>query len=150
MKAVDVSTEVVIRRPVSQVAAYACDPENATAWYANIKLVEWRTPKPLRVGSQVAFTAHFMGRKLAYTYEIVEWIPNEKFVMRTADGPFPMETTYLWESVSENETRMILKNRGTPSGFSKIFAPFMEMAMRRENQKDLARLKRLLEGDRAA
>src|SRR5687768_8151362 len=106
MKGVDVSTEVIIRRPVSQVAAYACDPENATAWYANIKLVERRTPRPLRVGSKVAFTAHFMGRKLAYTYEIVEWIPNEKFLMRTADGPFPMETTYLWESVSENETRM--------------------------------------------
>lgn len=147
MKVVHVSTEAIIRRPVSEVAAFACDPGNATAWYANIKSVEWRTPRPLQVGSKIAFTAHFLGKKLAYTYEVVEWIPGEKFVMRTADGRFTMETTYQWESISERETRMILKNKGTTSGFSAILAPFMEMAMKSANQKDLVRLKRLLEAD---
>lgn len=142
---VDVSTEIVIRRPRLEVARYAADPDNAPRWYANIKSVEWKTPRPLRAGSQVAFVAHFLGRRLAYTYEIVELVPLERLVMRTAEGPFPMETTYAWREISPRETRMLLRNRGTPSGFSRLAAPFMTRAIRNANRKDLDRLKRLLE-----
>lgn len=146
---VDVSSDVVISRPRHEVAAFAADPANAPAWYVNIRTVEWRTPPPLRVGSQLDFVAHFLGRRLAYTYEVVELVPDERFVMRTAAGPFPMETTYTWESTADNGTRMTLRNRGNPAGFSVLMAPFMARAVRRANRKDLAALKRLLEGGRA-
>ena len=142
---VDVLTETVIDRPPAEVAAYAGDPSNAPQWYVNIKSVEWKTPPPMRIGSQLAFVARFLGRRLAYTYEIVDLVLGHRLVMRTAQGPFPMETTYTWEPVGEGQTRMTLRNRGTPAGFSKITAPLMASAMRRANQKDLARLKRLLE-----
>ena len=142
---VDVSTEIVIDRPRSDVSAYAANPDNAPTWYANIKAVEWKTDPPLRVGSRIAFVAHFLGRRMAYTDEVVELIPGERLTMRTAEGPLPMETAYVWESVGEGRTRMTLRNRGTPSGFSKWMAPFMSFAMRRANQKDLALLKQRLE-----
>jgi len=147
---VDVQSEIVIRRPRAAVAAFAGDPTNAPKWYVNIKAVEWKTAPPIAVGSKMAFVAHFLGRRLAYTYEVVEFVPGERLVMRTAEGPFPMETTYAWTSAGENETRMTLRNRGEPSGFSKLFAPFMASAMRRANRKDLEQLKALLESDRGA
>ncbi len=143
--AVDVLTEIVISCPRDQVAGYAADPGNAPEWYANIESVEWKTPPPLGVGSRLAFVARFLGRRLAYTYEIVDLVPGTRLVMRTAEGPFPMETTYTWEAVGENSTRMTLRNRGEPSGFSKVGAPFMAAAMRRANRKDLACLKTLME-----
>jgi uncharacterized membrane protein len=142
---VDVFTEIVIDRPLERVAAYAADPSNAPEWYANIESVEWKTEPPVRVGSRMAFVAHFLGRRLAYTYEIVELVAGERLVMRTAEGPFPMETTYTWEPQGAGRTKMTLRNRGEPKGFSKLVGPLMASAMRRANQKDLARIKQLLE-----
>ena len=142
---VDVLTEIVISRPCNEVAAYAGDPSNAPHWYVNIKSVEWKTPPPLAVGSRVAFVAQFLGRRLAYTYEIVELVPAERLVMRTAEGPFPIETTYTWAPLDQGNTRMTLRNRGEPSGFSNVVAPIMAVAMRRANRKDLKRLKAVLE-----
>jgi hypothetical protein len=93
----------------------------------------------------VAFVAHFLGRQLKYTYEIIEFIPGERLVMRTAEGPFPMETSYVWKSTADGNTHMILRNRGDPAGFASLVAPLMSLAMRRANRKDLARLRQLLE-----
>jgi uncharacterized membrane protein len=142
---VDVRTETVIRRPPSEVAGYAGDPGNAPEWYSNIRSVEWLTPPPVAVGSRLAFVASFLGRRLAYTYEVVDLEPGRRLVMRTADGPFPMETTYTWEPTGEGATRMTLRNRGRPSGFSRVTAPAMAVAMRRANTADLGQLKELLE-----
>ena len=62
------------------------------------------TPPPIAVGSRLAFVARFFGRRLAYTYEVVEFIPIVRLVMRTAEGPFPMETTYTWEQEGADHT----------------------------------------------
>jgi uncharacterized protein YndB with AHSA1/START domain len=143
--AVDVLTETVINRPRAEVAAFAADPSHAPDWYQNIKSIEWETKPPIAIGSRMRFVATFLGRRLAYTYEIVDLVPGQRLVMRTAEGPFPMETTYTWDAVGETGTRMTLRNRGEPSGFSKISAPCMAAAMKRANVKDLANLKALLE-----
>jgi uncharacterized protein YndB with AHSA1/START domain len=142
---VDVQVETTIARAPSEVAAYAGDPTNAPEWYVNIKSVQWRTPPPVAVGSRLDFVAQFLGRRMAYTYEVAELVPGERLVMRTADGPFPMETTYTWEDTASGGTRMTLRNRGEPKGFSKVTAPVLAAAMRRANRKDLDRLKTILE-----
>jgi uncharacterized protein YndB with AHSA1/START domain len=143
---VDVRTDILIGRPVAQVFSYAAEPANAPFWYANIRSAEWRTEPPMGVGSRFAFVAQFLGRRLAYTYEVVELVPCERLVMRTEQGPFPMETTYAWQAEGPSRTCMTLRNRGTPSGFASIAAPVLAQAMQRANTKDLNRLKELLEG----
>src|SRR5262245_39653734 len=115
---VDVQTTIVIERARDEVAAYAANPDNVPSWYVNIKSVEWQTDPPVTVGARIAFVAHFLGRRIAYTYEVVEHVPGERLVMRTSEGPFPMETTYTWQTTGAGQTQMTLRNRGTPSGFS--------------------------------
>jgi hypothetical protein len=142
---VDVVTAIEIARPRAEVAAFAVDPDNATAWYENIEAVEWQSSRPLGVGTRLAFVARFIGRRLAYTYEVAEFVPGERFVVRTAQGPFRMETTYTWEDAGDRATQMTLRNRGEPAGFAKLTAPMVAAAMRRANRKDLERLKAMLE-----
>jgi uncharacterized protein YndB with AHSA1/START domain len=143
--AVDVETSIEINATRDRVAAYASDPDNAPRWYVNISSVAWQTPPPATVGSRIAFVAHFLGRRIAYVYEIRELVGTERLVMSTAAGPFPMQTTYTWADTPTGGTRMTLRNQGEPSGFGQLAAPLMAGAMRRANRKDLQALKRLLE-----
>jgi uncharacterized membrane protein len=142
---IDVQTEITIGRPAGLVAAYAGDPSNTPAWYENIASARWETEPPLRVGSRIAFVARFLGRQLAYTYEITELIPAERLVMRTAEGPFPMETTYTWQALDDRSTRMTLRNRGGPTGLARLADPVMSAAVRRATRKDLRQLRSILE-----
>ena len=142
---VDVRRQIEIARSRAEVAAFASDPDNATSWYQNIKAVIWQSPPPLAVGTRLEFVAQFLGRRLACTYEVAELVPGERLVMRTAHGPFPMETTYTWEDVGDGLTRLILRNRGEPAGFAKLSAPMVAAAMRRANRRDLERLKAIVE-----
>jgi len=141
---VDVTTWTDIARSRDEVAAFATDPGNAPRWYENIESVRWETGPPVAVGSRIAFVARFLGRQLAYTYEVRDLVPGERLVMSTAEGPFPMETTYTWTDVGGG-TRMTLRNRGEPAGLTKLASPAVAAAMRRANRQDLAQLKRLLE-----
>lgn len=143
---VDVVTSIEIDKPVDVVAAFASDPANAPAWYVNIDSVEWESEPGVAVGAKATFVARFLGRTLRYTYELVDMEPGERLVMRTADGPFPMETTYTWGSRGADATVMTLRNRGEPRGFGVLVSPFVGRAMARANRKDLRTLKALLEG----
>jgi len=142
---VDVETSIEIDVARHQVAAFASDPQNAPRWYVNISSVVLETPPPVAVGSRMAFVAHFLGRRIAYTYEVRELVGGKRFVMSTADGPFPMQTTYAWSDTADGGTRMTLRNQGEPTGFGHVTAPVMIRAMRRANRKDLQTLKSLLE-----
>jgi hypothetical protein len=97
---VDGTSSIDMARPRPDVAQCAMDPANATAQYENIKSVTLKTSGPVGVGAQIASQATFLGRSLAYTYEVVAYDPTRRLIMRTADSPFPMEMSYLFEDTS--------------------------------------------------
>lgn len=142
---VSVLTETIIDRPIGVVADFAADPTNVPSWYRNISRVEWLTEPVVAPGSRISFVAHFLGRTIEYVYEIIEFRPHERMVMRSNGKPFPMETTYTWEDAGGGRTRMTLRNAGRPSGFAAVGARAMAAAMRSANTKDLAQLKAVLE-----
>ncbi len=142
---VDVEVHTTIARRRADVAAYCCDPDNVTEWYANIKAVQWETNPPVALGSRFRFTSEFLGRRMDYTYEVVDLIAAQRFVMRSEGGPFPMETTYLWDDDDQGGTWMTLRNRGAPTGFAGLATPVLASAIRRATARDLARLKAILE-----
>lgn len=141
---IDVTVTRDIDRPREEVAAFCADPDNDTRWYVNIKEVRWITDRPARVGSRVARVARFLGRDIAYTYEVVEWTPGTSLRMRAIDGPFPMETAYGWEDAGPGRTRMTIRNSGGPEGFFGLASPLLAAQVRRSIEADLTKLARIL------
>jgi uncharacterized membrane protein len=141
---VDVHTEVKIARPRHDVAVYACDPDNAPAWYENVESVRWLSERPLAVGSRVEFTASFLGRRRTHAYEVLELLEGERFVMRSSQGPLPIETTYTFHDAPDGATVMALRNRSEPAGFARLTSAVIARAIARANNRDLRRLRRLL------
>ena len=145
---VDISSEIVIDRPRAEVAAFAADPDNATAWYEHVKRVVWRTKRPLAVGTRIGFMAESLGKQLEFVYEVTTLVPGERLVMRSEEGRFPMETIYAWRDEPGGGTRMSLTNHAEPRGLGRVSAVLLRRSMRSSNAKDLSRLKGVLESNR--
>ncbi|HEX3613585.1 MAG TPA: SRPBCC family protein [Sporichthyaceae bacterium] len=142
---VDVTVETTIDRPVSVVAKYAADPTNAVHWWANVSAAAWQGTAGAAVGSKFAFTASHGGRPVECLYEISEFTPGERLVIRTEQGPFPMETTYAW-AATDSGTRMTVRRRGSPGGLGRLLEPLKARGVEAGARDDLSALKGILEG----
>ena len=105
-------TDILIRRPVAVVSGYSADPANAPEWYRNIESATWQTAPPVQAGSRNRLRrpvprppagVHLRGHRAS---------TGPRLVMRTEQGPFPMETTYTWAAAGNDATTMTLRNRG--------------------------------------
>jgi uncharacterized membrane protein len=145
---VDVVARVEIRRPRAQVAAYMTDPANDPAWIGGVREVRMQTPPPLRTGSRVARVAGFLGRRVEYVNEVVELDPGRVLDMRSVKAPFPMRVTYSFEDApAGGGASTVVRNRvrGEPGGFFALFGPLLAPLVRRSVQRDLERLRDVLE-----
>ena len=140
----EVIVDIEIERPRQQVAAFASDPHNDTEWIVNIKEVEWKTEPPVQKGTAISRVAYFLGKRLAYTYVVDDFVPGELLAMRATDGPFPMTTDYRWEDAGQG-TKMTITVGGGPGGFFGLATPLLKAQMRRALNKDLAKIKQILE-----
>lgn len=136
-----VSTILEVPYPLAKVWDFMSNPENATAWYKNIISSEWiEGNDTVRKGAKARFSAQFMGKRMDYVYEFSAVAPPVQLVMKTASGPFPMQTEYKLESTGMQSTRIELINEGEPRGFAFWLMPFMKMMMKAANKKDLLQL----------
>ncbi len=140
-----VEEEIEIAKPCAEVAAFAGNPSTAPEWCDHVVAVRWWTEPPVRVGARVTFVVRVLGQRLVYPAEVDQFVPGERLVMRTALGPVPIETTYIWRAVTTGSTRMTVRKQARPRGLARLGVPVLAAAMRWMMYEDLAQLKRLLE-----
>jgi carbon monoxide dehydrogenase subunit G len=141
----DVTVSAEIDRPTREVAEFAMNPENEPRWIGGIKSARLLTPPPVGVGTQVERVAAFLGKRFSYVLQAEEYEPGRKVVMTTVRGPFPMRVTYSFDAVGDG-TRVTNRVQGDTGGFYRLAGPLMKQAVKRSLTRDLATLKRLLEG----
>jgi uncharacterized membrane protein len=142
---VDVVSEIEIQRPRDEIAAFVLDQDNAPAWIESVESVKWDAWRPLAERSRFTHVSGLLGGRLAYAYEVLELVPGERLVVSTEDGPFAMRTTYTWADAPGGATTMTLHSYGQPESSHRLSVPVIAKALRRANQKDLKRLKDVLE-----
>jgi uncharacterized membrane protein len=145
---IDITAEVAIRRPLGEVAAYMIDPAHDPEWIGGVRSVRTETPPPLAVGSRVARVASFLGRRVEYVNEVTELDPERVLDMRSVKAPFPMRVTYSFAAgATDGAPTTVVRNRvrGAPGGFLALFGPLLGPLVKRSVQKDLERLRDLME-----
>ncbi|MCH8850803.1 MAG: SRPBCC family protein [Chloroflexi bacterium] len=142
---IDITAEVTIERPREAVAAFAMDSANDPAWIGGVVESKALTDGPFGKGSKVGRTAKFLGRRMEYTTEVVEYEPSALVAMR-AESPFPMTIRYEFVERA-GRTLARIRVTGEGSGFYNLAAPLLAMMVKRNVSRDLRTLKRLLESD---
>jgi hypothetical protein len=141
----DVSVEITIDKPLSTVAAYAADPMNARHWVSAVSGARWEGAAEIAKGSKVIFDSTVAGQGAEYLWEIAEYEPEQRMVLRTSSGPFPIERTYTW-AAKGGKTAMTVQTTGSPSLKQRTKDPLMTRTLRQTTTEDLGALKGMLEG----
>ena len=141
---IDVKAEIVINRSREDVASFAMNSDNDPIWIGGIVESKMLTDSPLGKGTNVSRVAKFLGKRIEYINEIIEYDPAGLLVMRSIKGPFPMTIRYQFEDASGG-TLARIHVQGESSGFYKLAAPLLARAVKGNVKNDLETLKDLLE-----
>src|SRR5919108_612657 len=98
---------VAAQEPELDLTFHALSDASRRAIMRRLRRGECRvTEPPVRVGTEVARVAGFMGRRIDYALKVVEHEPGRRIVMDSVRGPFPMRVTYAFEDAPGGGTRV--------------------------------------------
>jgi uncharacterized membrane protein len=143
-----VEHSVVIERPAEQVWEYVHDPSNDTVWQSSLVESKELTEGSMRVGTKIAETRRFLGKRFDVSYEVTEFEPYQRSAIRTIGGPIPTSGVYALEPV-DGGTRFTASMETDAHGFFKLAEPVFARMASREMQANLALLKDILEAGEA-
>jgi hypothetical protein len=141
---IDVKADIHINRAPNEVAAFAMEAENDTKWIGGISVARRVTPGPTAVGTRVERVAAFMGKRIDYLMEVEELQPGRRIALRSIKAPFPMRVEYEFEDDGPG-TQASIRVAGDPDGFYRLAGGLMAPSVKRSLNKDLRRLKGIME-----
>jgi uncharacterized membrane protein len=139
-----VEHSVVIERPVEQVWEYVHDPSNDTVWQSSLVESKELTQGSMDVGTRIAETRRFLGKRFDVSYEVTEFEPYQRSAIRTIGGPIPTSGMYALEPANGG-TRLTASMETDAHGFFKLAEPVFARMARRELEANLGLLKDVLE-----
>jgi uncharacterized protein YndB with AHSA1/START domain len=142
---IEMRNEVRIERPVDQVWTYVGDPERWHSWRdAMSTQAEKSAEDPITVGVTYDYQSEFMGRAVETQFEVVAYQPQHRITV-TAEVPVQVRLAFECER-SNAGTRVVQETEGEVGGFFGIAEPLIKRLMKRQFQKDLNKLKDVVEG----
>ncbi len=139
-----IKNTITINRPIEKVFAFVADYRNNVKWQTGVIAAEITSPGPVGVGTKYKYDAEIMGRKMETSGELTAYDPPLKIAWKSSSGPFPMSGSTTFESV-DGGTLVTDTIEAEPGGFFKLAEPLLMKQMQGQTEKDVKKLKELLE-----
>ena len=101
----------------------------------------------MSVGSITEEDVGFLGRRMRYAWEIIQYEPPTAFALRSVSGPIPATIRVLLESLDGARTKLTLVAEVQLGGAYKLMEPIMRWVAQRQVGTQLRTLKNLLESE---
>jgi uncharacterized protein YndB with AHSA1/START domain len=136
---------ITIDRPIADVFRVLTTPEDTPKWSSSAVEEALTSPGPVGIGStRRAVVRSFGGRTTTNETVVTEFEPNRKVAMRTTSAPVPFEAAWSFTGMPGG-TRVDWTWSFEFTGALRLLAPAFGSYFRRSLQKDLDRLKRMME-----
>ena len=142
MKRVEESVE--IRCPVDKVFTYTAEAKRWHEWQSIIKEAEQTSQEPLRVGTTFEGIARMMGRSMSWTAEATEYEKNRNWAKKIDSGGLSIVEHVTYDPIDRG-TKFTIMYDIKVGGLLKLFSSMVVRTMRKETEKSLRDLKRILE-----
>lgn len=139
-----VEVSVDITRPVEEVFEFITTFTNNVLWQNGVLEAKITSSGPLGVGSTYAQSSKFLGQRLQFSFEVLEFEPNRMIHFKTTSGTFPVDIVRSVEAIPGG-TRVTAIIQGEASGIFKLAAPILDRMTQRQINADYGNLKELLD-----
>ena len=141
-----IEASLEIDRPVEEVFAYVTDPGRMPEWVAGVKKASLDGPP--RLGAKVVQTHAFLGRDTSVTAEITAFERNRLVAFATR-SPIAVSQTLRLHPLRKGGTQLNARMEADFAVFRGAAEKIVAARAKREYERDLARLKDLLERNAA-
>lgn len=140
----EIEQSIIIHRPVTQVFSFVSNPENTKSWQPEVIEHKMLSDGPMGLGSKMRHVSKFMGRRIEVNIDITEFVPNRKIAFQVVSGTLPYTICYVF-GPDGNGTRFTYSAVMPNNFLLKLMQPLMMPNAKRVIDKDITRLKALLE-----
>ena len=140
---------IIINRPQQEVWDFLSNPANLAKWGSSTEFAEWTSEGPHGVGSTAREVGKAMGRKVEAISEITVWDPPNEHSRKYISGPLKAVQATMKFEPTENGTQFTAYGQGTFGGILKIVEGLVSKLSKKQMNKDLEALKKLLEAGQA-
>jgi carbon monoxide dehydrogenase subunit G len=137
------SAEMHTARDPGAVFDYLSRFDSAAEWDPGIASAKMLTPEPVGLGSRFALVARFVGREVPLDYEIVEFDPGRRVVLRAENGSIRSTDTISFHAEGSG-TRVVYDALLEAKRARRFAEPVLGIVFRRIADRAAAGLRRAL------
>jgi uncharacterized protein YndB with AHSA1/START domain len=137
---------IFIEKPVDVVFKFVTDMHKLKSWLP-LKDVQPLNGENVRVGATFAQKFEFMGQQFDVTTEITQFDPPHAFAFKMLQGPPCLLTNSITFDAMDSGTNVVMVGEAELSGALKLMGPVMTVAVGKQLDAQLYKLKQVLEAE---